>query len=188
MANNPETIYEVVVRLEGSGLPLITHIEEPEYERFVSALGNGNGKTGDFHGFRAADGVEAFVNLGSVVALNVPNYTGLSDGGQEQGAFAFAEPDTESATVLLRVWSTMGAQPDLFPEVPRTEWREIQRVLQDHSEPFLAFTDEVGDRIILPRRRIAAVEICDTSKQGEARNFREFYEAPKPSPVEVAID
>lgn len=188
MANQPATIYEVVVRLEGFGFPLVTHIEQTEYEKFIAALGNGGDHDGDFYGFHAADGLKSYVNLDAVLAIHVPNYVGTSEDGA--GAKAVAASDAQDGTVLLRVWSSLLREPELYGDITREEWMEIQRALDGDFDPFIGFTDETGERLMLPRRRVLAVEACDSSANGNAQYFRDFYHerARETAPVEVAIE
>lgn len=183
MTETSATIYEVVVRLEGFGFPLVTHIGQPEYEKFVAALGNGGDHDGDFYAFHAADGLKSYVNLDAVLAIHVPNYVGTDDVPVQ------AEADTGDAPVLLRVWSGLRGEPELFGDITHAEWEEIQRALDGALDPFIGFTDETGERVLLPRRHVIAVESCDSSIYGHARDFRDFYRerARESAPVEVPI-
>jgi hypothetical protein len=159
------TLYEVLTRLSGFDQPLICHIDEDERDRLTQVLEADDKDLPKFYGFELRDGFECYINLSSVVKLNLLDYlAGVPfekppKRTEEEWQKLLEERENSEATVIMKLWSA--GETDVYPDVEYEEWILIRTTLEEYNQQFFGFTDEDGERVILRTACVDAVEVFD---------------------------
>jgi hypothetical protein len=197
MAKEYTPIYEFVAILEGSEERLVTHFEHKEFERLVSALEESEDKDLAFFGVDEAQGLETYFNLDRVLYINVLDFLGGIPAEKEtelseEESVRILEKRLESdKTVLMWVWTTAKKEPELHYEVSYEDWDRIRWVLENNDQRFIGFTDEDGERVMIPLKHVVAVQVCDEFYHGDdvLERFAEKYgkREKDPEPIEIPV-
>jgi len=111
------------------------------------------------------DGLECYINLSSVVKLNLLDYlAGIPfekppKRTEEEWQKLLEERENSEATVILKLWAA--GKTDVYPDVEYEEWMLIRTTLEEYDQQFFGFTDEDGERVILRTACVDAVEVFD---------------------------
>lgn len=173
MAKRCTPIFEFVGRLEGFERPLITHFEEEQFHRLVNFLEDNNSAERAFFGVSEARGLETYFNLRKIQYINLLDYLGgipakkETEPTEEVLSRIIEERMESEETVILWVWASNRKDPEIQYEVGYDDWCAIRRTLEENDQLCIGFTDQDGERVIIPLTHLIALEMCDQFFHGE---------------------
>jgi len=190
-------IYEFYATLEGFDKALFSHIEQEERDRLVDLLEEREATDVLFTSVSGPRGLETYFNLDRTLYINLLDYIGGVSFEKEK---KLSKAETESIwenrmesekTVSLWVWTLAKKEPEFHYSVAYHEWDAIQMTLENNNQRCIGFTDEDGERVVIPLKNLVAIEMCDEFFHGDdvLERFSEKYSKEKEGeePVEVPI-
>jgi hypothetical protein len=161
------TLHEIVVSFAGFEKRLIRSAYGEEAQRIESVLENDEPQPNNFYGMDLRDGLECYINLSRVAKINVlDSLPGVEIDKAADKTDVELQEDIEARnesneSVIIRFWFVDGTIEE-FGDIDYQDWCSIRFALEEEIQRFVGFTDEDGERVIVPVSNIAAVEVFDS--------------------------